>query len=222
MRKIKIPWFPLSVIIFTIVLMVLWGLEVIPRPEEMISFIELLVERIGIIGIGIATFIEGLAYIGHQFPGMTLILISIIVSSNNLSLVASLVATITIALTLSSVANYYMGAIFSKKPKKKIKAKIKRPNKTFLVSLLHPAFLSLYFFHRGLNKKGLKEIIYVPILIFPYGLIFAYLLSFVSGFIREKVLTEEYFFLTIFIIWFLIEFYMKNKEFAKSLFKKKK
>jgi len=218
--KKRIPWFPFSVLIFYLVLLVLWNVGIIPTPEKFIDLAEILVKKIGIIGISIATFIEGLAFIGHQFPGMTILIISMVVTGNNFSYLASIIAAVSIALTLSSVVNYYAGTFFSKKKDKQQKHKKMRSEKTFFLSMLHPTFLSLYFFHRGIKRKGLKEIFLVPVLMFPYGLLIALIISQFSGFIRNDLLTSDLFFLVIFIGWFAIEFYSKNKNFCNKEIKK--
>lgn len=212
--KVKIPWFPLIVLIFYLVMMFLWSLEAIPPPESMINFLEMIVNKIGIIGVLVVSFVEGLAFIGHQFPGMTLILISLMISEGNFTLLASLVAAITLALTLSSLANYFAGYMISKK---KEMQPPKRPSKTLFLSALHPNFLSLYFFHAGMNKKSPREIILVPVIIFPYGLLISVLIYFSSGFIRNYLLKEELFFLGIFSGWFLVELYRENRKKLKTM-----
>ncbi|HLC78634.1 MAG TPA: hypothetical protein VJH92_05920 [Candidatus Nanoarchaeia archaeon] len=208
-QEFVMPWFPFSVLVFYLAMVFLWNVNIIPHPKELLIIVEGFVEKIGFGGVFIATFIEGLAYIGHQFPGSSIILISLIVSSNSIGSLLLIVLIISVALTASSLVNYFAGTIFSSRIKHK---QTKHVRKTLFLSALHPAFLSLYFFHRGINKDGLKEVLLVPLIIFPYGFLVAYLVSLSSDFLREKILSEEIFFLLIFVGWFLLEVLQKNKN----------
>lgn len=209
---IKIPWFALSVLLFYLVLMLLWNLGVIPHPDKIIDLLEILSDKVGVLGLFIATFLEGLAYIGHEFPGITIIFLSIIISNNNFWDIILIVAIVTLALTVSSLVNYFAGTWFRKKhPPEKI-SENKKFEKGLLLAALHPAFLSLYFFHSGIKGKNLIKIVYAPMIVFPYGIIIAYVLTNFADFIREKLLSNETFFLTVFLGWFLIELYAKNKK----------
>ncbi len=203
-----IPWFPLIVMGFYLVLMFLWHFQIIPLPEEMIIFVEKMMAKVGVIGIFLAAFFEGLAFIGYQFPGISLIIISLIVSKSDFSLLASMAAIITLALTASSLVNYYVGTFFSRKNEKTEK----QSTKTLFLSALHPNFLSLYFFHRGMRKKGLKELILVPVILFPYTFVITFIIYFFSDFIREELLTSDLFFLSVFVGWFLVELYLNLKK----------
>ena len=212
-RKIIVPWFPFSVLVFYLALLILWNIGIIPTPEELLTLVGKLNIASSIIGVFIAAFLEGLAFIGHEFPGISLIFISIIVVNNNFAILALIVATITLAFTLSSAVNYWAGTFFSSKAEKyKIE---KAPRKTLFLSLIHPAFFSLYFFHKGMNKLGLKDLIFVPLLTFPYLLLVALTISHFSDFIRE-LLTSDLFFLLVFLGWFNIEFIRKNRKLLKK------
>jgi len=211
--NIKIPWFPIVVLLIYVAMMVLWRVEVIPPPETLIDSLEVLVEKIGVLGIFAAAFLEGLAFIGHQFPGMSLIVISLVITDGSFTMLMALVASITLALTASSLVNYYFGYLFSKR---KNFQRDQEPSKTLFLSALHPNFLSLYFFHAGMNRKNMREILFVPIIIFPYGIIVSLIVFFSSDFIRNRLLKEEFFFLSVFAVWIIIEFFMKNRKKLKT------
>ncbi|MFH1326712.1 MAG: hypothetical protein ABIH59_01130 [archaeon] len=219
--KKVIPWLPFSVLAFYIFIMILWDYAVIPSPEAIVSFLEMVIEKIGILGIFLVAFLEGLVFIGHQFPGSSILIISLIIPNLTLSLLASIAAAITLAFTLSSIVNYYAGSIFSSRMKNKPKKERTTP-KTLFLSIVHPVFLSIYFFQRGIEKKGIRQVMYVPILVFPYILLFALIIYFFSDFIREKLLKEELFFLFIFIGWFIFELILRNKKEIKIFLKKAK
>jgi len=219
-KKEIVPWFPFSVLIFFLLLMILWNFGIIPTPEEILLFVEDKAEKFGLIGIFVVTFIEGLVFIGQEFPGISFILISIVVFSDSLFSIVILVVLITIALTLSSYVNYWVGTLFSGKKKYREKTiKKDKGRKTFFLALTHPTFLSLYFFRRGMNRKGLKEIMLVPIFMFPYFLLIIFGISHFSEFIREELLTNEAFFLVIFFVWFMVELVIKNKARFKQIYR---
>ncbi len=106
MKKINWPWFPFSVILVFILVMILWRIGVLPTPQEMLIFAENLTEKIGLLGLFVAAFIEGLAYVGNQFPGVSIIFIAIVIGSRDLLTIFTIVATVTIAFTLSAIVNY--------------------------------------------------------------------------------------------------------------------
>jgi membrane protein YqaA with SNARE-associated domain len=189
----------------------LWQIDLIPSPTEVFTFLENFYDDVGLIGLFIAALLEGLAYIGHYFPGMSFIFISIIVSNESFNQIFLIIVVVTIALTISSVLNYLVGMYFGRFGEHEKEQKEKKIDRTFLISALHPAFLSLYFFHRGLKRKNFWTFVFVPILVFPYGIIIAYLLYYFSKFAKSLFL-NELFFLTIFASWFIIEFILKNKS----------
>ncbi len=220
-RKIKerVPFLPLSVLIFISIVIILWKLNIIPPPEEIFTFLENLYKDVGLFGLFIAAFLEGIVYIGHYFPGMSIIFISIIVSNEQFSNIVLIIFVTTIAITLSSVVNYGAGRLIAKK--RNIKEKEGELEKTLLVAALHPAFLSLYFLHSGLKKKNFWNFLYVPILVFPYGIIIAYILYNFSGFAKTQLFLNDFFFFYIFLAWFLLELFFRNKEDIKGWFKHK-
>ncbi|MEK6945899.1 MAG: hypothetical protein AABW63_03835 [Nanoarchaeota archaeon] len=211
-----LPLFPLSIVLFYLLMIVLGRFDIIPSEPELIVGIERLYNKFGLIGLALITFTEGLAYIGHQFPGMSIILVSMVIGGKNFFAIISIVLTISLALMVSSMINYLGGRYFSKYGSKKFSKKRKRVEKTIFLASLHPAFLSLYFFKSGLERKHFKNVFLVPLIVFPYGVIITYTLSLFSSFLLEKVFSKEWFFLAIFVGWFLVELITRNKSYIKK------
>ncbi len=211
-----LPLFPLSVVLFYVLIIILGRLDIIPSEPELIIGIEKLYDKFGFGGLAIITFIEGLAYIGHQFPGMSMILVSMIVGGKNFFAIISIVLVISLALMVSSMMNYLGGRYFSKYGSGKFSKKRRKFEKTIFLASLHPAFLSLYFFKSGLERKHFKNVFLVPLIVFPYGVIVTYTLSLFSSFLLEKVFSKEWFFLAIFVGWFLVELIARNKSYIKK------
>jgi hypothetical protein len=214
-----LPLFPLSVILFYVLIIILGRFNIVPSEPELLVGIEKLYDKFGFIGLAMITFIEGLAYIGHQFPGMSMILVSMIIGGKNFFAIISIVLVISLALMVSSMINYLGGRYFSKYDPKRFSKKRKRFEKTILLASLHPAFLSLYFFKSGLEREHFKNVFLVPLIVFPYGLVLTYTLSLFSGFLLEKVFSKEWFFLAIFTGWFLVELIARNKSYIKNKIK---
>ncbi|MEK6917349.1 MAG: hypothetical protein AABW51_00185 [Nanoarchaeota archaeon] len=220
-RKLKeklkwLPLFPLSVVLFYVLIIILGRINIMPSEPELIIGIEKFYDKFGLVGLAIVTFVEGLAYIGHQFPGMSIILVSMTVGGKNFFAIISIVLVISLALMISSMINYLGGRYFSKYGSRKFSKKRKRVEKTIFLASLHPAFLSLYFFKSGLERKHFKNVFLVPLIVFPYGLIITYTLSLFSEFLLKNVFSKEWFFLAIFLGWFLVELMARNKKYIKK------
>ncbi len=69
------------------------------------------------------------------------------------------------------------------------------------MAAIHINFLSLYFFHNRITKRKFSEVFYVPLIMFPYIFILAYIVTEISLFIRENVLSNELFFLSVFFVY---------------------
>jgi len=219
MKKLKdiIPWFPLSAVIAIMMMIILWEFHLIPSLDKMLIVLENLYSQIGLPGLFIIAFIEGIAYFGNYFPGSTIIILSLIISGENFYSLIPIIIVVAIALTISSIVNYMLGNIFRKKNKKIEKQKAES---IFFLSCLHPVFLGLYFFYCGLKGKNLRNVFYVPFVIIPYGFILAILISYTALFVRESILTNQIFFLTIFILWFIFELVIKNKKEIRNFVKR--
>jgi len=63
-KRYKIPWLPLSALIFYLTAVVLWTINLIPPPTEIFIFLENLYNDYGLIGLFIASFLEGIVYLG--------------------------------------------------------------------------------------------------------------------------------------------------------------
>ena len=123
----------------------------------------------------------------------------------NISLIVAL------ALTITSVINYVLGRHIISRPLRETK-EIKQKRKTskgFILSCLHPNALSFYFFNLGLKRKKPYELIFVPLIMIPYGFLLAYLFYQLKPFI-EKSAEEYYVLLIVIIIWLIIAYIWKR------------
>jgi hypothetical protein len=125
---------------------------------------------------------------------------------------------VAVVLTLAAFIDYELGRFISSRKEKDNKILTEKPKtftKGFIASMLHPNLLAFYFFNAGLKSKGLKQIIFVPLFMFPYGLLIAYTLSVFADQLRKSVETPV-FILSILIIWFVISFWKENSSYLKS------
>jgi len=207
----KIPKLPLSALIFYIVAFILWKSNIIPTPEEIINFLEILYNNYGLIGLFIASFLEGLVYIGLYFAGSFIIVFLIIFSDGKFITLLSISLVITLAITLVSVINYVFGRHIISKPireTKEIKKK-RKVSRGLILSSLHPNALAFYFFNLGLKKENPYKIIFVPVIMIPYSFLIAYLIYQLKPFI-EKNAENPYILIIAILIWMIIAFIWKK------------
>ena len=148
MRKFleKVPLLPLSALLFYLSVLSLWKLGILPSPENILILLENLYEKYGLIGLSIATFLEGIVYLGLYFPGSFIILLSVILSDGSIIsfLVISLVVSVT--LTLTSIINYVSGRYVAyKENREKMPLSKKASSKGLFWSMIHPNLLAFYF-----------------------------------------------------------------------------
>lgn len=210
----KIPILPLSALIFYLLLIVLWKFNLIPSPKELLEILENFYQHYGLLGLIVATFLEGTAYIGLYVPGAFIIALTVFLSNKSFISLITISLIVSITLTLTSFVNYYFGKHLASKSfrnKKDIVKESEMLSRGFVVSMLHPNLLAFYFFNAGLEKRNFNQILYVPFFMFPYGLFVAYLLSVFSNPIRHG-LESPTLMLTIIIIWFVAAFLKENKK----------
>ncbi|MEK6945793.1 MAG: hypothetical protein AABW63_03295 [Nanoarchaeota archaeon] len=213
MRKLfnKIPKLPLSALIFYLILFILWNVNIIPEPKGILLFLEGLYHSFGLIGLFIASFLEGIVYLGLYFPGSFIIALSVFLSDGKFFSLLSISLIVAFSLTLTSIINYLLG-------KHAVKFKSEEYNKIaskgLFFSILHPNILAFYFFNSGIEKQNPLRIALVPILLIPYGLLFAYVL-FIFKDPSRKAIENPYIMFSLLFIWFFLAFFFENKRKSK-------
>lgn len=197
----RIPWLPLSALLFYLAVLLLWQLSIIPSPAGIVVFLENLYEDYGLIGLFIASFLEGIVYLGLYFPGSFIIVLSVILADGSfisLFLISAVVAT---AITFTSVTNYLIGMNIRLKDRnvKKI------ASKGLFLSMLHPNSLAFYFFNDGMKRRTPLKIALVPLFMVPYGLFHAGLITLFKEVARSSI-ENHYVMIAYILIWLLISF----------------
>jgi len=207
----KIPKLPLSALIFYLLVLILWNFNLIPAPIEIINFLENLYESYGLMTLSIASLLEGLVYIGLYVAGSFIIAIIVISSDGTFITFLNISLIVALSLTIASVINYVLGKHIISRPLRETKEikKKRKMSKGLILSCLHPNALAFYFFNLGIKKKSLYQIIFVPLIMIPYGFLIAYLLYQLKPFI-EKNVEKPYILITIILIWMIIEFIWKR------------
>jgi len=207
----RIPILPLTALIFYLTFFLLWQINIIPSPAEIIVFLENLYNDYGLTSLFIASFLEGVVYLGLYFPGSFLAAFVVFLSDGKFFTLLSISSIITIALTLTSLINYFIGKYTIRNKYKKIPKKFKKIGKGIFLSILHPNFLAFYFFNEGLKKRNPWKIALVPFLAMPYYLIFAYIFYSLKN-ILKPVVESPYALITLIIIWFIVAFIFEHKR----------
>ncbi len=203
----KIPKLPLSALIFYLAVLILWNFNLIPSPPEIITFLGNLYESYGLIALFVASFLEGLVYVGLYFIGSTIIVVTVVFSDGTLITLLNISLIVALALTITSVINYALGRHIISRPlreTKKIKKK-RKMSKGLILSCLHPNALAFYFFNLGIKKESPYRIMFVPLIMIPYGFLLAYLFYQLKPFIETSA-EKPYILITIILIWMIIEF----------------
>lgn len=212
LRKLfnRIPKLPLTALIFYLTILVLWNLGFIPPPTEIVVFLENLYTKYGFFGLFIATLLEGIVYLGLYFPGSFIIALAVFFSDGKFISLLNISVIVALTLTLTAFINYWLGRYIVFKEKQDI-IESKKMTKGLIASMLHPNLLAFYFFNEGLEKGNIKKIAYVPVIIIPYGLAFAYMLSIFSTIAKQK-LESPTFLLGLILIWMIVAFIFGSKK----------
>jgi len=202
----EIPLLPLSALIFYLIMVFLWKLSIIPSPSDIVLILEKINNNYGMMGIFISAFLEGIVYLGLYFPGSFIIALAVLISDGSIKSLLTISLVVAIAISLTSIINYYLGSYVSSYNKHKYET-INKNNisKGFLLSMVHPNSLAFYFFHAGIEKQHYWKIIYVPIIMMPYGFLFALILSAFREFLKSK-LESPYTMLFLILIWIFLAF----------------
>jgi membrane protein YqaA with SNARE-associated domain len=201
----KIPKLPLSALVFYLAMLILWKVGAIPSPREILLTLESLYNHYGLMGLFMASFLEGIVYMGMYFPGSFIVALAVILSDGRFISLISISIVVAIALTITSIINFQIGRKVtpSKSNKDLIKKEKKVLSKGLFASMLHPNALAFYFFNSGIKNQDFKKVLLVPIIMIPYGLLLGYLFYSIKG-VLKSALEKPYVMITILLIWVLI------------------
>ena len=206
----EIPKLPLSALIFFIIVFVLWNLGIIPPPIEIVEILENLYNKYGLFGLAIATFSEGIVYLGLYFPGSFIIALAVFFSDGNLSSLLAISVIVAIVLTITSFINYFLGRhILFRHQNHHLISNNRRISKGFLLSMLHPNLIAFYFFNEGIEKHNPWKIALVPVIMIPYGFLFAWILSTFKLVLRSK-LESPWTMIILISIWLVTAFIVEH------------
>lgn len=210
----EIPKVPLGALIFYLITYFLWQINIIPAPSQALVFLENLYGKYGLFGLSIATVLEGTVYLGLYFPGSVIIALSVFLSNGSFISLFTISIVVAITLTITSIVNYWLGRyIVSKEEAKKesLLKKSKKASKGLIVSMLHPNLLAFYFFNAGLERQKFEKIIYVPIIMIPYGFLLAYLLYPLAKPFMENI-DSPYLIGSLISFWLIIAFFTEHRR----------
>jgi len=209
----EIPKLPLTALIFFLIAFLLWSIGIIPPPSKIVVFLEGLYNRYGLGGLFISAFLEGIVYLGLYLPGSFIIALAVFSSDGSFFSLIAISIVVAIALTLTSFINYFLGRyIFLRglNNKKRLETS-RKSSKGLFLSMLHPNILAFYFFNEGLEKKAYWKIIFVPIIMIPYGFLGGLLLSSFRIVLRDA-LENPYFIMFLILIWLEVAFIIEYKR----------
>lgn len=207
----EVPKLPLSALIFYLTLCILWNIDLIPAPTKIVLFLESLYNSYGLLGLFISAFLEGIVYIGLYFPGSFIIALSVILSDGTFFSLLSISLIVALALTITSFINYFLGGHISFENTENKTKLPRRFSKGLIISMIHPNTLAFYFFDAGLKKRGFWKIIFVPIIMIPYGLALAYLFSTFREATKNGI-ESPYVMITLILVWFTLAFWFAYKR----------
>jgi hypothetical protein len=146
---------------------------IIPEPSEIMLLLEGLYERYSYTGLFFAALFEGIVYLSIYIPGTAIIILACLFSDGSFKDLFFISLSVSLALTLSNIFNYYIGEYFSKKKKKKVDSKLF--TKGYLLSFLDPTAQSFYFYHLGLERGNVKRLFFIFPILLPLGIIVAFI-----------------------------------------------
>ena len=214
MRKFleKIPLLPLSALLFYLLVLSLWKLGILPAPENILILLENLYGKYGLIGLSIATFLEGIVYLGLYFPGSFIILLSVILSDGSIISFLTISLVVSVTLTLTSIINYISGRYITyKENKEKVLLSKKAPSKGLFWSMIHPNLLAFYFFNEGIKKQNPRKILFVPFLMMIYGLVYCWIVYLAKDWFRTAI-ENPLVMVTLIVTWIIISFIINYRH----------
>lgn len=211
--RFKIPFLPLSVLIFYLSVVFLWFMGFIPSPLEIISFLEGLYFKYGLAGLTIATFLEGIVYLGLYFPGSFVIALAVFLSDGTFYSLAIISFIVSATWTVTCAIDYLLGRYVRIK-NKDFKEERKKFTKGFLFSFLHQNFLAFYFFNEGIKKKNPWKLLVVFPIMFLWGLVVVYIFYIFRDSLRVAI-ESPFLMITFISIWFLVAFIYENRRFFR-------
>lgn len=206
----KTPMLPLSALIFYISVFILWNIGIIPSPTNILIFLEGLYESYGLFGLSIASFLEGIVYFGLYFPGSFVVALAVILSDGTFVSLIKISLVVALTLTVTSTINYTLGFNIAKRKNLKNLSK-KNLSRGVIASIWHPNALAFYFFNSGIKKENFLKILFVPLIMIPYGFILALLIYSLKEPLKKSI-ESPYIMITAVIIWFFIALILKNKN----------
>lgn len=206
----KIPKLPLSALIFYLSIIILWKIGILPSPVQIVYLLEELYNSYGLIGLFIASFLEGIVYLGLYFPGSFIVALAVILSDGSFISLLVISLVVALALTITSIINYAFGRRISNKEFNFVN-KRKIFSGGIIAAMLHPNILAFYFFNAGIKKHSLWKILIVPLIMIPYGLVLGYLLFLIKEPLK-KAIESPYIMITLIFLWIIIAFIINRKK----------
>lgn len=203
----KIPLLPLSALVFYLSVLFLWKIGIIPSEGNILVFLQNLYEHYGFIGLFISAFLEGIVYLGLYFPGSFIIALAVILSDGTTKSFFIISLIVAAALTLTAIINYTTGRyIVYKKKRENIKLD-QIASKGLLLSMLHPNLLAFYFFNAGIKQQNPRKILFVPIVMVPYGFLFAWTI-YLTKEPFQKAMENPWTVIILIMIWIIASFWI--------------
>ncbi|MGK0209110.1 MAG: membrane-associated protein [Patescibacteria group bacterium] len=207
-----IPRVPLSALVMYIGLLLMIKISLVPSIPEMFLFMNYLFNSFGYFGLFVASFLEGIVYMGLYFPGSFVVLLAVLFSDGSFISFIKISVVVAIALTLTSCINYGLGRLVRLiHPTKKNSPQLQHGNSGLVLSIFHPAVLAFYFFYAGMREERVFKIALVPLLLTIYGTVLAGFL-YVFGSTIEAAVSNQYQLLLMIMIWVIIAFILNVKR----------
>lgn len=209
----KIPKLPLSALVFYLGILILWKLGIIPSPRGILFFLETLYISYGLPGLFVASFLEGIVYLGLYFPGSFIVALAVILSDGSIASLLMISLVVATALTLTSSINYFFGRriSLSKFESELISKERKILSKGVFASMLHPNSLAFYFFNSGIKQRNFFKILLVPVIMIPYGFVLGLFFYSIKEGLRTT-LGNPYLMITFILLWIVFAFLLEYRK----------
>lgn len=201
----KVPPLPFSALIFYLGIVCLWKAGFIPNPAGVFDFLEGLYKSYGLQGLFVASFLEGIVYLGLYFPGSFVVALAVILSQGTFWDLLSISLTVATALSITSIINYAAGRkLMARRLSKELILEEKRVlSKGLFLSMLHPNALAFYFFNAGIKKHNFLKLLLVPVILIPYGLLLGAFLFSIKGPLKQAI-ESPYLMISYLLVWMLL------------------
>ena len=168
-----------SLLFFYIMINILIYFGIIPDKSFLVGEIKEIYSNYGSLIIFFSTLFEGFLFFGLYYPGSALLIFIIFTATYTLQDVLLLTFLVISALSINSFFHYFIGykSTYLKNLMNK-KRDIKKKKIEDFLFFLHPTILAYKCFSLGVERRSIRELLFILFIVYWYGFFLIYTIIF--------------------------------------------